>query len=233
MAKINVVGVGPGGKEYLTPAALRAVEEAEVLVGGERNLSLFDRAGRKVFVIKNNLAEMAEFIKEERQERKVAVLASGDPGMFGILSYLKKHFGPEELNVIPGISTVQYACARLAMPWHDAAVVSTHGRDRRIFIEAAGRESMVVVLAGPGEPPQELARVLMEAGVKRKKVYICSDLSGPDEEIKSFSLDSLASLKERWSEKNYVMVIVNEQAMALQNPGHSGRPLHQGRCSDD
>lgn len=210
MARINVIGVGPGGKEYLTPAALRAVGEADILVGGERNLALFDRHQGETFIIKNNLTEMVHYIKIKKTDQKVAVLASGDPGMFGILSYLRKNFDPDELNVIPGISSVQYACARLAIPWHDATMVSTHGRGREIFIEAVRRESKVIALAGPDQPPPELARALVEAGVKGKRIHICSDLSYSAEEIKSFSLTRLASLEGIWEQKNYVMVIVDE-----------------------
>lgn len=210
MAKVAVVGVGPGGKDYLTRAALRAVEEADVLVGGERNLTLFDRRQRETFIIKNNLAEMVYFIKAKKNDQKVAVLASGDPGMFGILTYLRKHFGPEELNVIPGISAMQYACARLAIPWHDAVMVSTHGRDRGTLIEAVRRERKVVALAGPDEPPPELARALVEAGVEGKRIDVCSDLSYPAEEIQSFTLNGLASLMGSRDKKNYVMVITDE-----------------------
>jgi len=210
MAKVAVVGVGPGGREYLAPAALRAVEEAAVLAGGERNLDLFEEHRGEKFIIKNNLAELVDYIKTKKGTNKVAVLASGDPGLFGILSYLGKHFAPEELHVIPGISAVQYACARLALPWHDAAMVSTHGRERDVFIKAVRRKGKVVALAGPGEAPAELARALVDAGVGGKRVYVCSELSYPAEEISSCAIEDLASRQEHWSEKNYVMVIVDE-----------------------
>lgn len=211
MARLAVIGIGPGGRDYITPAALRAVAEAEVLVGGERQLALFNLHRGETFIIRNNLNEMVEFIKARIKGKKVAVLASGDPGMFGILSYLKRHFESGELFVVPGISTVQYACAVLAIPWHDAVAVSTHGRDRQEFIEAARREGKVVVLAGPAEPPPELARALVEAGVGDKTVFVCSDLSYPNEEVKSFTLTGLAALEGFGEGKNYVMVIVNER----------------------
>ena len=211
MEKIHVIGVGPGGGlEYLIPAALRAVEKSNVLVGGERNLALFKHFQGETFVIKNNLAEMICWIKEKRVRQKVSVLASGDPGMFGILSYLKRHFASGELYVIPGISAAQIACARLALPWHDAAMVSTHGRDRAGLLDTVRREKKVVALAGPEEPPADMARAMVEAGIKGKKVYICANLTYPDEEIVGFRLAALADLKRSWDKKNYVMVIIDE-----------------------
>jgi len=211
MAKITVVGVGPGGKEHLTPAAARAVAEAEILVGGERSLELFSGHIGETFAIKNNLPEMIEFIKVRQKGKKIAVIASGDPGMFGILVYLRKHFTPGQLQVIPGISSVQYACARLAIPWHDAVVVSTHGRDRTLLAEAVAGKSKVIVLAGPEEPPPVLAKVLIKAGIENKTVYICSELSYPSEEIKAFTLQELLLWEGHWDKKNYIMVILDEQ----------------------
>lgn len=209
-AGINVIGIGPGGLDYLTPAAIKAVEESDVLVGGERNIGLFNVSGRDVFIIKNNLPEMLLYLKEIREYMNVAVLASGDPGLYGILSYLRNHFEPHELRVIPGISTVQYACARLTLPWHDAVVVSTHGRDRDKLIEEAGRRSKVVALAGPGEPPSDLARSMIRAGIGGKRVYVCSELSYDNEKIECFSLPNLVAMEEGWSNKNYIMVILDE-----------------------
>ncbi len=154
---------------------------------------------------------MVHFIKKKKTEnKKVAVLATGDPGMFGILSYLREHFSAEELNVIPGVSTAQYAFARLAMPWQDAVVVSTHGRKRTDFIKAVQSSNKVVALPGPGEPPCELARALKEAGIRNKKIYICSELTYPDEQVMSFTLEGLAGCGQYWDKKNYVMVIVDD-----------------------
>ncbi|HOV80607.1 MAG TPA: precorrin-6y C5,15-methyltransferase (decarboxylating) subunit CbiE [Bacillota bacterium] len=211
MEKVDVVGVGPGAPEYVTPAALKAVEKADVLVGGERNLAIFRGFSGSTFEIKNNLEEMIDFIKKNRMDnKKVAVLASGDPGMFGILACLRENFSPADLNVIPGISTVQYACARLAIPWHDAVAVSTHGRGRNELVDRVYRGQKVVVLPGPAEPPYELARTLKAAGAGNKRVFVCSDLSYPDEEIRFFFLEELAAVCEAWEKRNYVMVILNE-----------------------
>nr|MDA8235559.1 precorrin-6y C5,15-methyltransferase (decarboxylating) subunit CbiE [Clostridia bacterium] len=124
---VYVVGIGPGALEYITPAAMEIIREADVLVAGERTLNQFLGLDKLTFPIKNNLAEMIGFIQEHRVEKNVAVLASGDPGMFGIINYLRKHFATGDLQVIPGISSMQLACARLGISWHDGLLASTHG----------------------------------------------------------------------------------------------------------
>lgn len=210
MEKITVVGVGPGSREYLTPAAEQAVAGAEVLVGGERNLALFTGAVGETFVIKNNLLEMIEFIKKRKDTKRVAVLASGDPGFFGVLAYLRKHFPPSDLYVIPGISAMQMACARLAMPWDDAVSVSVHGRDAGELVKAVKRHKKVMVLTDARIPPSLLAGMLLEAGIARKKIYLCADLSYRSEDIRSLTLSELAGLQGEWTGANQVMVITDE-----------------------
>ncbi|RJQ28140.1 MAG: precorrin-6y C5,15-methyltransferase (decarboxylating) subunit CbiE [Peptococcaceae bacterium] len=210
MAKIAVVGIGPGNREYLTPAAEEAVAGAQALVGGERSLALFSEPVRETFVIKNNLPEMIDYIKRKKDKKKVAVLASGDPGFFGILAYLRKYFPPSELHVIPGISTMQMACARLAMPWHDAVPVSIHGRDIGELLEFVRRHKKVVVLMDTRVSPSLLAGMLLAAGMDGKKVHLCTDLSYPSEAVRCFTPAELAGLRDDGVRANRVMVITDE-----------------------
>lgn len=208
MPVITVVGIGPGGKEYLTAVARAAVENAKVLIGGQRNLELFDLSGKETFIIKNNLSEMISYIKGK--SISVTVLASGDPGLFGILDYLRRHFSPEQLLVIPGISSVQLACARLALPWHDAVLTSTHGRDYHDFIATVKNNNKVVSLTNPRSSPGELAQVLLKSGITRRIIYLCQNLSYPDESITQYNLKELARLEIKQN-SNCVMVILNEE----------------------
>ena len=208
---ITVVGIGPGGKEYLTFAAMAAIEKAGVLIGGQRNLDLFDYLCKETFVIKNNLQEMLDFIKEkDRYDLSVTVLATGDPGLFGILGFLRRHFSPESLLVIPGISSIQLACSRLALTWHDAVLTSTHGRDYRHFIDTVKNNDKVISLTNPRSSPSELARLLIAEGIKKRTVYLCQNLSYPNEIIIKYRLEELAVL-EVTQDSNNVMVILNDE----------------------
>jgi len=207
---ITVVGIGPGGKEYLTFAAMAAIEKASVLIGGQRNLELFNNLCKETFVIKNNLQEMLDFIKEkDRCNLAVTVLATGDPGLFGILDFLRRHFPPESLLVIPGISSIQLACSRLALTWHDAVLTSTHGRDCRHFIDSVKTHNKVISLTNPRSSLSELARLLIAEGVEKRTVYLCQNLSYPDEIIIKYRLEELAVL-EVTQYSNNVMVILND-----------------------
>lgn len=213
MPRIKVIGVGPGAPEYLTPAAKSALAAANIVVGGKRHLDCLARTDQKTFVIKNNLTAAVEFIRLHRQHG-VAVLASGDPGLYGILGYLRRYFPPEEFEVIPGISSVQLAFARLAMPWHDAIVLSAHGRDMASLVNTILSHAKVALLTGPGNPPDGIARQLLEGGMKNRKIYCCCHLGYPEEEILVDTPDNLAD-RDFSGTSNCVMVILDETKLEL------------------
>lgn len=99
----------------------------------------------------------------EKQNR-VVVLASGDPGFFGIVRVLAERFGAGTLDVRPGVSSVATAFARVGLPWDDAVVVSAHGREPRTAVNVCRAHPKVAVLTGPGAGPAELGAALRPAG---------------------------------------------------------------------
>lgn len=188
---IRVVGVGPGNLDYITPEAKNMVAGADILVGGERLLRDFAQPDKEQFIIKNNLSEMVQFINEHREQSIVAVLASGDPMFFGIVEFLKKHFRADELLICPGLSSVQLACARLCISWHDAALYSVHGRSVEGLTDLVRSRHKVIVLTDPHKNPGVIAGELADAGIKGKRIYVCENLSYEDERIGAYNLDDI------------------------------------------
>lgn len=193
---VNVIGVGPGNPEYLMPKALEFINKADVLVGGERNLELFPGFQGEKFVIHNNLSEMISFIKACNHQKQVVVLASGDPGLYGIVAFMSRHFSREELNVIPGISAIQLAFARLAMPWQDAVILSTHGREISKVLELIATEPKVALFTDTKASPATIARELLKQGIKNKKGWICANLSYTTERIIEGTLAEITTVTD-------------------------------------
>jgi precorrin-6y C5,15-methyltransferase (decarboxylating) CbiE subunit len=192
----RVVGTGPGRREYLTPAAVEAVEAAEAVAGPPGALALFRLAGKEVYRLDANLSRLAQWLRL-RLDRAVAVLVSGDPGFYSLLNWLRREFPDQRLEVVPGISSVQVAFARLASCWHDAVFVSLHGRSWEelephlpLLREPAGRK--LVVLTGGRMTPAELARYLLRQGVKGR-VWVGADLGRPEERCLEADLETLAA----------------------------------------
>lgn len=193
---IRVIGIGPGSKDYLTPLAAEFIEQANILVGGKRLIEGFAREGQEVYYITNNLPEVVEYIRARAKTQEVAVLASGDPGMYGVLNFLMKHFSRDEIEVIPGISSMQLACARLKISWHDAVLTSVHGRELGNLAELVRDNEKVIILTDYKLTPALLARELIKAGIGTRTVWVCQNLSYPNEVICKYGLGKLASSED-------------------------------------
>ena len=119
---ITVVGTGTGA-----PLPADMVAGADLVVGGRRHLEgarLPQEAERVVLgPLAPALDVIERYLNKGEEGRRIVVLASGDPGFFGIVRALAERFGPQRLDVRPGVSSVATAFARLGLPWDDAVVV--------------------------------------------------------------------------------------------------------------
>ncbi|MFE6593710.1 precorrin-6y C5,15-methyltransferase (decarboxylating) subunit CbiE [Streptomyces sp. NPDC057781] len=153
---ITVVGMGAGA-----PPGADVAAGAELVVGGRRHLDAVRLPEGAEQVVLGALAPALDTVAEYvAKERAVVVLASGDPGFFGIVRALAERFGPERLDVRPGVSSVAAAFARVGLPWDDAVVASAHGRELRTAVNVCRAHPKVAVLTGPGAGPAELGAAL-------------------------------------------------------------------------
>ncbi|MFF4059596.1 precorrin-6y C5,15-methyltransferase (decarboxylating) subunit CbiE [Streptomyces sp. NPDC001668] len=156
---ITVVGTGTGAAPAETLAG------AELVVGGRRHLDAAAVPADAERVVLGPLAPALDIIGRHHDKgSRVVVLASGDPGFFGIVRVLAERFGSGALDVRPGVSSVAAAFARVGVPWDDAVVVSAHGRDLRTAVNVCRARPKVAVLTGPGAGPAELGAALGGAG---------------------------------------------------------------------
>jgi precorrin-6y C5,15-methyltransferase (decarboxylating) CbiE subunit len=208
---VTVIGIGPGSKEYLTPIAQQKAEEADVLVGGERALALFRGLNKEMVKIGNNLEEIVDYLKQNKDKKRIAVLVSGDPGFFSFLGFLRRqHFPREELEVIPGISSLQLCMARVASPWHDLKMVSVHGRSGENLASIGRQHQRCAILTEPKFSAPQVARLLLEQGIPNRRVVVGKDLSLATEELIETDLQTLSHASNLGST---IMVIEDELAI--------------------
>ncbi|MFF5141202.1 precorrin-6y C5,15-methyltransferase (decarboxylating) subunit CbiE [Streptomyces sp. NPDC013157] len=156
---ITVVGTGTG-----TPLPPGVLAGARLVVGGRRHLGAVRLPEGAERVVLGPLAPALDTIGEYvGKDLPVTVLASGDPGFFGIVRVLAERFGTDRLDVRAGVSSVAVAFARIGLPWDDAVVVSAHGRDPRTAVNVCRAHPKVAVLTGPGAGPAELGAALRQA----------------------------------------------------------------------
>ena len=203
---MTVVGIGDERLDLLSPEARRALAEADSVAGGRRHLWLWQSwQGRPVAEPGGAVPETLEIAGDvdlvvrtvrrwaAEEHRRVCVLASGDPGFFGIVRALLGAVDRRALRVLPAPSAVSVAFARLGLPWDDAVVVSAHGRPLADAVDAARTARKAAVLTSPDAPPEALGAALARAGAVVDLVAVCSRLGSGDERVVELSLPDLAA----------------------------------------
>ena len=204
MGKIFIVGVGPGSPEFLTQAAKNVAEKADILIGGKNALSLFkdDKPKR---IIDKNWQNLFEFIKKNIH-LNIIILTSGDPGFYSILELILKNFKKSDIEVLPGISSMQLCFAKIKEIWHDAKFISLHGKALDNLPKKVSNYKKLVILTDNKSPPNKVASFLINNNVKNKKVVVCDNLALDSEKI--IESDLIGISKQNFS-GNCIMVIFN------------------------
>lgn len=209
---ISVVGVA--GAEAPRGLAER-LEHAELVVGSADRLAAHVQAATASAELGGDLGPALERIAAANGP--VVVLASGDPGFFGIVRLLAERFGRERLDVLPAPSAVSLAFARAGLAWDDALVVSAHGRAPAAAVNAARAHGKVAVLTAPDFTPGDLARELV--GLERV-LLVAERLGEPDERVTE---GSPAEIREcSFTEPNVVLCI--DPARAVGPKGRAWPP---------
>lgn len=183
---LTVVGVGADGWAGLPETHRDALRDAEVLLGGPRQLDLLpaDVAGERR-AWPSPLVPALPGILDELSGRRVAVLASGDPMFFGIGATLARVVGPDRLRVLTHPSSVALACARLGWGSEHVAVLSVVGRPLDALRRALAPGARLVVLSAGAGSPTEIAELLAGAGWGGSRMTVLGRLGAPDERMVS------------------------------------------------
>ena len=192
--KIIVAGIGPGNPDYITPAALKKIQTAKFLIGGRRALEEFSTPNQITCPITRDLDAPINFIREKILLGEVVVMVSGDPGYYSMLDLLRKNFPPELIEVIPSISAMQLAFAKLALPWHDATLLSFHGRQPARTALEFSTGKILGLLTDAQFNSATISEILLDCGWdKNSSMTICARLSYPDEKIFTTTLAAAAN----------------------------------------
>ncbi|MEU9209613.1 precorrin-6y C5,15-methyltransferase (decarboxylating) subunit CbiE [Streptomyces sp. NPDC048415] len=209
---ITVVGTGTGAP--LPPDAASALAEAGLVVGARRHLAAARLPEGAEQVVLGPLAPALDTIERYvEKDGRVVVLASGDPGFFGIVRALAERFGAQRLDVRPGVSSVATAFARLGLPWDDAVVVSAHGRDLRSALNVCRAHPKVAVLTGPGSGPAELGAALAYRCGDRVLV-VASALGDPEHERVERVSPAEAAVRDWGTAVSVVLCLDESRALA-------------------
>ncbi|MEU6120378.1 precorrin-6y C5,15-methyltransferase (decarboxylating) subunit CbiE [Streptomyces sp. NPDC047123] len=180
---VTVVGIGADGWDGLPAVSRTALAEADVLIGGPRQLDLLPAAacpGERV-AWPSPLRPAVPRLLAAHAGRRVAVLASGDPMFHGIGRALTEELGAAALRVLPHPSAVSLACARLGWPVEDTEVVTLVGRPAARLAAALHDGRRLLVLSANAATPAEVAALLRAHGFGPSRLRVLEQLGGDAE----------------------------------------------------
>ncbi len=181
---IEVVGVAAKGPDEV---ARRLLADAEVVLGGERHLAMARTVGASAELVRwpSPLKPALPALLESFADRRVVVLASGDPLVSGIGTTLVELLGPDAVRIRPAVSSVALARAEMRWSAESCDMVSLVGRDVdrvRRFLAPGNR---VVVLSGGPSTPAQVAAILVAEGLGATRMTVLSDLGTAEQESRS------------------------------------------------
>lgn len=191
-----MVGIGADGWAGLGDSARTVLREAETIIGSRRQLGLlpFEVTAERVVWPTPMLPAVTALLAANRH-RRTAVLATGDPMFFGVGTTLARVLGVDGIRVLPHLSSVSLACARLGWPVDDVEVVSLVGRPIDLLHLALQPGRRVLVLSSDGQTPAAVAALLTARGYGASRVRVLSELGAESEA-------QLVATAESWSEDN-------------------------------
>ncbi len=213
--KVYIIGVGAAGSASLLPEARQLIEAAEIVFGGERLLGLFPSLTERNVVVGNNLAEVTDLIKSNIGDKRMVVLASGDPGFYSIARYLTRELGRDAIEIMPNVSAMQLAFARIKENWDDAVLTSVHARPMEAIVELVRASHKIGIFTDDKHTPGEIASVLQDHGIENCQAYVCQDLSTENEKV---TAADLYSLQEKDFSPLNVLILLRKQPETKPEP---------------
>jgi len=215
--KVYIVGVGPGSPEYLTIRACDAIRSSEIVLGWE--LDLLPIKGllgdKEVHMQKvSNYREVAKNVAKLalKAGKVVAVPRVGDPCISSGLGGLLEVFSEFDIEIVPGISSIQVAAAIARVNIDDSVVVSFHDygdheKEKRFMLDAFRAGRHLIILTSPDLTTTEAAKFLISSGLNPStSAVVCSNLSLKDQIIEHGTLKGVSKKEHPWLS---LLVVVN------------------------
>ncbi|CCH66785.1 Cobalt-precorrin-6y C5-methyltransferase [Richelia intracellularis HH01] len=180
---LSVVGIGEDGFSSLTPIAIALVNQAKVLVGGERHLEMLPKTDvRPKLVWASPIGETIATIMSMRGQ-SVCVLASGDPMFYGVGVTLRRKIPLEEMTIIPTLGTLSLACARVGWSFQEVETLSLCGRPVELLSAYVYNHAKLLILSADKNTPSQVAAILQSSGYGKSKLIILERMGGNQERI--------------------------------------------------
>ena len=207
---ITIVGIGDDGLDGLTRQARTAIDNAESIVGTATLLEKLPASGAIRIPAGLTLDELRKQLLDLPPGPAV-LLASGDPLFYGIARFLTESFGKERFTVIPNVSTMQLAFARVKESWDEAYLGNLATTSLSRVLDSVRTCESAGLFTTDDNPPAAVASALLDRRIDYFNAYVCENLGTPDETVTQGTLSQIA--EQTFSPLN-VMVLVRRRGIA-------------------
>jgi precorrin-6Y C5,15-methyltransferase (decarboxylating) len=207
--KIHVIGIGDDGLEAVPAAVRKLISEAELLLGTDRTLALVPPSQAERHLITTDLNSLVATIERGGGKRTV-LLVYGDPLFYGLARYVSERVGKDRFVVMPHVSSMQLAFARVMETWEDAYLSDLAKHPLDTVLEKIRTAQKVGLFTTDTCGPAEVAKALLERHIDYFKAYVCENLGSRDERVTRGTLAEIA--RQKFDSLNVLILVRDPNA---------------------
>lgn len=179
-AWLDIIGIGEDGMEGLAKEARTRLENAEIIIGGDRHHRLTSKVTGERISWPSPFDAMIDVIKSYRG-KKLVILVTGDPLWYSVGARISRAIPVEEINFYPQLSAFQWAACRLGWSLADCETLTIHGRPVEQLIPKLAPNIKLLILTKDKTSPQAVANLLCDQGYDKSPMTVLGALGGCDE----------------------------------------------------
>lgn len=193
---LTLIGIGEDGRDGLSPTALRMIDQATFIMGGERHLDLIGNSNAETRTWPKPFEQGIEIILARRGQNTV-ILASGDPFFYGVGATLARHITPEEMLTLPAPSAFSLMASRLGWAMQDCALLSLHGRPFERIAPHCQPNAKILSLTWDETTIRRVADYLVTHGMGESVIAIGQALGGSREQLSKKTAQAIHMTREK------------------------------------
>lgn len=187
--KLVIIGGGSGNPDYLLPAAEKAILTADCVITSGRFMKMLQNYNLENIEILGKIPEFLEQLPERLKSQKIAVIVSGDPLFYSLCRTILECYPDMEIEIIPGIGSLQLLGAAFGITMEDAAILSLHGREYNPgkIAWTVSEHALTFFFCSVNQGAKEIAGILSAYHIENAILYAGSDLGCPEQKLCSGS----------------------------------------------
>jgi precorrin-6Y C5,15-methyltransferase (decarboxylating) len=193
--RIFIIGVGGDGLAGMTVRARELLTNADLVLGSEQALGLVPELEAKKMRIGPDLPEVVHTLESNLGKKRLVVVATGDPLFYGVARYLCDRLGKDRFEVLPHVSSMQLAFARVKESWEEAYLTNLATHSLESVLDRIRTAETVGLFTSEDEGPPIIAKQLLARGLDYFRAYVCENLGGPDERVTQGELAEIADME--------------------------------------